>query len=90
MTDDNSVRWEIRPDEAPSEVVVRAVAAIQNNDPIALPTLFEVVDPDALDALVASLEGATGCVQFTYCGERVSIDCDSEVNVLVPDVGVRD
>lgn len=42
---------EIGPDERASEAVVRAVGAVTGRSPLELDPLFEVVDPDALDAL---------------------------------------
>lgn len=63
--------------EPPSEAVVRAVAAISGDEPFELTPLYEVVDPDALDALfLPTHDGPTereGEVAFNYCGYRVEI-----------------
>jgi hypothetical protein len=59
--------------------LVAAVAAYADTDPLALPRLYDVVDPDALDALIASM--AEGQVAFEYAGCTVTVDSDSRVDV---------
>ena len=66
--------------ERPVDRVLAAVAAAEETDPLSLrPPLGEVVDGDALNALVAggpdrSAAGVT--VQFTYRGHDVTVDPD--------------
>lgn len=62
-----------------SERVVRQVAASTGRDPLDLPILHDVVDPDALDTLI---EGASdGRVTFTYAGREVTIASDGEITL---------
>ena len=85
--DTDEYRYEIAPDESPSEAVVAAVVEAtgrpatpldpadseSGSDP--LPPLFETVDPDALDSLAASEDDRGNClVTFTYAGCTVSVD----------------
>jgi len=58
-------------DQAPSHVVVTAVAAVTDREPTSCPPLFDVVDPDALDAIFADREA--GRVAFEYAGCEVTI-----------------
>ena len=65
----------------PSERVVRAVAAAEGVDPVALSVpLFEAIDPDALDALFATPR-ASGRVSFAYCGYLVTVTANGEVDL---------
>lgn len=63
----------------PSEVVVEAVAEVKGNDPTALPALYDVVDPDALNTLFRN--GGSGFVDFAYAGCVVSVRADGQVVV---------
>ena len=66
---------------AASTRVVDAVAAAEGTDPLDLgATLYDVVDPDALDALYRD-GGGTVAVEFDYVGYRVAIDEDGEIDV---------
>lgn len=66
-----------------------AVARATGVDPAALPPLYDVVDPDALDALfaptVGDADGRSGIhVRFTYVGLDVVVRGDGEVDVHRP------
>ena len=64
--------------------VVRAVAESINVDPLELPPLYEVIDPDALDALVDPVGGRLGfTVTFEYAGCKITITDDGEVVITV-------
>ncbi|MFB6141652.1 MAG: HalOD1 output domain-containing protein [Halosimplex sp.] len=65
-----------------SERVVSAVAAHRDVEETALPPLFEVLDPDALDALFET-PGAVpqGTVTFEYAGCIVECSSDGTVDV---------
>ncbi|MDS0260777.1 hypothetical protein NDI56_15320 [Haloarcula sp. S1CR25-12] len=58
--------------------VVRAVAAVENEEPQALKPLGKVVDPEALEAIVDG-ESARH-VTFRYCGCEVVVT-ESEIAV---------
>lgn len=62
-----------------SERVVQLVAATTGRDPLQLPILHDVVDPDALDTLVAEM--SDGQVSFTYAGQDVTITSDGEITL---------
>ncbi|WP_123537242.1 HalOD1 output domain-containing protein [Halosimplex salinum] len=66
---------------SPSEAVVSAVAAHRNVDPMALPPLYEVLDPDALDALFRSPDGEQGTATFEYADCTVVYSSDGSVDV---------
>lgn len=77
-------RTRIGADESPSAAVVRALATIEGIDPARLdPPLYETVDPEALDSILAA-PGATGFrVEFEVQGARVSVD-EASVVVAAP------
>ena len=60
-----------------AEAVVAGVADAAEADPRSLPRLHDVVDPEALDRLVASAEGETAedrvVVEFPYYGYHVTV-----------------
>ena len=66
-----------------SEEVVSAVAEATGNDPLDLEPLYEVIDPDALDALYRrdglGLPRSPNRVEFTYAGCEVVVDWDGSV-----------
>lgn len=61
--EDGHVVSSIDADEQPSAAVVRVAASLRGTDPTAMVPLYETVDPDALDALVAG-EGTTADVRI--------------------------
>lgn len=69
-----------------SERVIEAVAEANSVSPLDLhPPLFSVVDPEALEAVVASLDsgpdGSDGRIRFTYCGCEVTVTATGAVMV---------
>lgn len=72
-----------REGEPVSSTIVRQVAAHEGVDPTDLePPLYDVVDPDALDALLDSsrtnAESFSLCVEFDYHGYEISVQQDGE------------
>lgn len=68
----------------PSETVIDEIAEREGVDPVEVtPCLYEVIEPDALDTLVASfLRGpfeTDGRVAFSYCGYDVTVESDGTV-----------
>lgn len=59
--------------------LVEAVAAHAGIDPLELPRLFDVIDPEALDALVTSM--ADGEVTFEFAGCAVKVDSSGTISV---------
>ena len=66
--------------QLPSETVVSSVAAHKGVEPVALPPLYDALDPDALDALFATARG-DGQVTFEYAGCTVECAGDGSVDV---------
>ena len=62
--------------ERPSIVVVRAVSAVTNSQPLELDPLHDVVDPDALDSMFRVHEGDSrteGSFRFVFNGCEVLV-----------------
>lgn len=80
-----------RPDATDvSTTVVLEVAAADDVDPLAMEdTLHDWIDPDALDAVVSSMD--EGSVTFTMRGHEVRVDADGTVAVddRAPTVATR-
>lgn len=70
-------------DETPSRAVYSTVAAVENRSPLDLTPLAEVIDPDALDALLSD-NAETEQISFQYCGYDVTVT-PTEVQVKEPD-----
>ncbi|MDQ2051818.1 HalOD1 output domain-containing protein [Natronolimnohabitans sp. A-GB9] len=74
--------------ERASEAVITAVADLTGISPIELEPLYDVVDPDALDSLVAHARRADGAdtheLQFSYEGYDVDVRTDGQVRVREP------
>lgn len=72
--------------ESTTQAVLEAVAGREGTDPTELePSLHDVVDPDALNALFESTASgrprSNGFVEFTYCGYEVTVRADGRVLV---------
>ncbi|PSP75107.1 hypothetical protein BRC81_16635 [Halobacteriales archaeon QS_1_68_20] len=78
MTDQ---QYRITEDEAVSDAVVRAVASVEDVDPLDLDVrLFDVLDPDALDRLFRN-DSAVGQAAFTYHGYEVTVHADGRLEL---------
>lgn len=82
---DGECHYRATDEQSPSEAVIGALNKCLEREnghvPVTeQPPLFEAIDPDALDALVTSLE-AQGSVQFAYCGHIVTVESDGKVVV---------
>ncbi|WP_231188737.1 HalOD1 output domain-containing protein [Haladaptatus sp. DYF46] len=77
--------WE---DTSPSAAVIDTVAFAAHRELSDLPLLYEVVEPEALDKLITSLNAARVSqdpklsISFAYANCAVTIKCDGEVCVL--------
>lgn len=70
--------------QSPSEAVVEALADAKGVDPLELDPLYEVIDPDALDALFdgAAADGRRqGRIEFRTAGYRVEVTSTGRVHV---------
>ncbi|WP_255198053.1 HalOD1 output domain-containing protein [Halorarius litoreus] len=65
-----------------TESIVGAVAEREGTDALSLPPLYNAVDIDALEALVAHADASTGLsVTFRYVGWDVTVYADGSVTV---------
>lgn len=71
-----------------NERVILAVADARDEDPLELPSLYSVIDPDALAKLFDHSSPAgrngPGRVVFTLAGCEVVVHSDGEVDVTAP------
>lgn len=72
-------------DASVSVRVVETVAESISRDALSLPPLFDVVDPDALEALVETM--SSGEISFRYVGLRVTVSSDGTIDLDGQSVG---
>ena len=72
--------------ESPSWAVIETVADAEGVDETELPPLYEVCDPEALDALFQPSRErnveALNEVRFQYCGYTVCVDAQGRVLLM--------
>lgn len=64
--------------------IVQQVAEREERDPTELPPLYDVIDPDALNTIIAGTtpsDRKAVRVTFTYCGYVVRVNSDNEVRI---------
>lgn len=66
-------------DGLPSDQILTKVANKANTDVLELPTLYDTVDAEKLDAVIESLDN--GSVSFTYYGEDITVTSDGTVTL---------
>lgn len=66
--------------EEAATTVVEEVARVKDTDPLELDPLYQVVDPDALNELVAHAADAV-TIDFEYEGHVVTVRGDGHVTV---------
>ncbi len=67
-----------------TELVVDCLADATGRDPLELPPLWEVIDPEGLNSVFEprrSGDERAGTVQFRYCGHEVTVETQSSVIV---------
>lgn len=69
--------------ESPSEAIVTTIAAKERVSETKLPPLYNQIDPDALDALVAGRADDNIEISFTYSGYTVKVR-DSDIIEITP------
>lgn len=66
--------------ESLSQAVVQAIARVSGDDPVSIDPLYDVIDPDSLNALFDGKRGfgggASGRVTFDYNGYEVVVQAD--------------
>lgn len=73
--------------EKPSETIVGLIADLEGVDPVELsPSLYSVIDPDALDSLFHSSPSddpqTPGYIRFQYCGYEIRMQDGGEIMIL--------
>lgn len=73
-------------DDSASEAVIVAVSAVEGVDPIDLETLYDRINPDALDTLMDEhavvRDDSAIEVTFQYSGYRVSVRNDGSITLV--------
>jgi hypothetical protein len=64
-------------DSVPSEAVIRTIAQAKGVDPLEMPALYEIVDPEALDAVFNG--DSLSYVQFPFRGYEVIVASDEQI-----------
>jgi len=73
------------PAESVSIGLVQQIAQEDGVDPCELtPPLTDVIDSDALDRLIVSMDGETDKVVFTYRGYRITVHHTGDVTLQQP------
>lgn len=67
----------IEGDTDPSEAVIRAIAQAKGISPLEMPMLYEIVDPEALDAIFKGRD--LSYIQFLYYGYKVIVVSDGRI-----------
>lgn len=67
------------------ERVIQRVAETKGRDPLQLPILQDVIDPDALETFIDEMQA--GHVSFTYAEEEIMITSDGEITIEESHVG---
>lgn len=78
--------------ESLSASVLHAVAVASGDDPGEMDSLYDAIDPDALDEIFRPRPGLElrpegGCLTFVFNGCRVSVYWDGRIDVAPADVG---
>lgn len=73
-------RLALPPNATASEAVVATVADRSGTDPVALPPLYDAIDPDALDKIFRG--DLPGRVSFPYAGYEVTVCGRDQVTVI--------
>ncbi|MFD1685311.1 HalOD1 output domain-containing protein [Halobellus litoreus] len=63
-----------------SEQIVEHVASATDTDPLELPPLYESIDPDALNALVAGPGDVE--ITFPYAGREVCVESGGAISIV--------
>ncbi|QRV17476.1 hypothetical protein JMJ58_21225 (plasmid) [Haloterrigena salifodinae] len=78
-------------DTAVATTVVQRVATVTDREVTQLPSLYDAIDPDALEAVIRSIgtEASMG-VRFSYAGHRIIVDGTGTVNIESESAGAEE
>ncbi|ADB62911.1 hypothetical protein Htur_4073 (plasmid) [Haloterrigena turkmenica DSM 5511] len=81
LTTSTTADWDSGSENTPVYAIVSAVAEAEGVDSIDLPPLYNVIDPEALNALFTSDSGTVSSVEFEYAGYSVVVRGEGDVVV---------
>lgn len=82
LTPAATTEWDVESENTPVYAVVSAVAQAEGADPVALPPLYDAIDPEALnDLFMSRVDTAVATVEFEYAGYNVVISGEGMVAV---------
>jgi hypothetical protein len=66
-------------DASVSERVIQAAADAKDRDELELPPLYDTIDPDAFEELIAGM--SSGEISFQYAGCEITVTADAQIRV---------
>lgn len=76
--------WTVHNTSSPTELtstIVDAVATVTGDDPLELPNLREIINPDALNELFVHSERSNVQVRFEYAGCEVIVTGSGQISI---------
>lgn len=64
-----------------AEEIIERISRRTEEDPLELPLLYESIDTEALERLLASSDGYVS-VEFSYCGYDIAVDGNRGIEIL--------
>ncbi|MDJ1432580.1 HalOD1 output domain-containing protein [Halostagnicola sp. A-GB9-2] len=84
---DDLIRYEWTETGRPSTAVIEAIAAVTDSEPVAMPSIYDFIDLEALDAIIANQSTGrtdTITVAFQYDDVHVTIGSDGSIEIRPP------
>ena len=73
-----------------SVAIAQEIAAIEEVDPVKLPSLYDFIDTDSLDALVQHSDAQDLTIKFDYQAYTVRVRGSGEITVLPSEKSTED
>ena len=73
-------------DRPPSITIIEAVAAAEGVVPTELDSVYDTINSDALDSLLADQDDGSICIKFDITGWNVFVRGDGAIRVCDPDL----
>jgi len=79
----DTIETGIDPDDPVSMQIVQRIATATGKEVTRLPPLYQRIDPDALDAVVNSVDAGPSplSIRFTYAGHQITITGSGSVSI---------
>ncbi|GAB7019783.1 HalOD1 output domain-containing protein [Halostagnicola bangensis] len=84
---DDLIRYEWTEPGRPSTAVIEAIAAVTDSEPVAMPSIYDFIDLEALDTIIANQSTGrtdTISVSFQYDDIDVTVDSDGSIEIRPP------